>query len=252
LPFPGRPWHRGLPSSSLPSPFCACPKLCARREKRNPPPPMFSFSFPPSEVLSSFICRKFIGRQRRWPAMKIGDWLKSEVEFWRDLANSGWQGARTASDSILQDQPVGRILGRSARASWAPTVMGAGVGAEWGLDDEEVTLNVPPEQVGRLALALAAEILKGGKDAVNQLAEICEVNDVPCRIACWRPLLIPSASGSRPTAARCSPRPAMDECNCGAPKRGRRSRCRGRRSSGSSRGARRRGNAASWCGPGGP
>ena len=60
--------------------------------------------------------------------MKIGDWLKSEVEFWRDLANSGWQGARTASDSILQDQPVGRILGRSARASWAPTAMGAGAG----------------------------------------------------------------------------------------------------------------------------
>jgi hypothetical protein len=63
--------------------------------------------------------------------------------------------------------------------------MGAGVGAEWGLDDEEITLSVPPDQVGRLALALAAEILKGGRDAVNQLAEICEVNDVPCRIACW-------------------------------------------------------------------
>jgi hypothetical protein len=63
--------------------------------------------------------------------------------------------------------------------------LGAGPGAEWGLDEEEVSLSVPPEQVGRLALALAAEILKGGKDAVNQLADICERNDVPCRIACW-------------------------------------------------------------------
>jgi hypothetical protein len=65
--------------------------------------------------------------------MKIGDWLKSEVEYGRDLAGSGWQGARTARDSILQGEPVGTILGRSVRASWAPTVMGAGVGALCGL-----------------------------------------------------------------------------------------------------------------------
>lgn len=63
--------------------------------------------------------------------------------------------------------------------------LGAGAGAEWGLDEEEVSLSVPPEQVGRLALALAAEILKGGKDAVKQLAAICEANDVSCRIADW-------------------------------------------------------------------
>jgi hypothetical protein len=63
--------------------------------------------------------------------------------------------------------------------------LGAGEGAEWGLDEEEVSLSVPPEQAARLALALAAEILKGGNDALKQLAEICEANDVSCRIACW-------------------------------------------------------------------
>jgi hypothetical protein len=63
--------------------------------------------------------------------------------------------------------------------------LGAGPGAEWGLDEEEVSLSVPPDQVGRLALALAAEILKGGKDSLNRLADICDRNDVPCRIACW-------------------------------------------------------------------
>ncbi len=63
--------------------------------------------------------------------------------------------------------------------------MGAAPGAEWGLDEEEVTLSVAPEQVARLAAALAAEILRGGKDAVARLAQICETNDVPCRIACW-------------------------------------------------------------------
>jgi hypothetical protein len=63
--------------------------------------------------------------------------------------------------------------------------MGADPRAPWGLDDEEVTLSVPPDQVARLALALAAEILSGGQDAVARLARICEDHDVPCRIACW-------------------------------------------------------------------
>jgi hypothetical protein len=63
--------------------------------------------------------------------------------------------------------------------------LGAGPGAEWGLDEEELSLSVPPEQVGRLALALAAEVLKGGEDAVQRLAKICEANDVSCRIATW-------------------------------------------------------------------
>ncbi len=66
-------------------------------------------------------------------AVKFGDWLKSEVEYGRDLADSGWQGARTARDSMLQGEPVGAIFSRSARASWAPTVMGAGFGALCGL-----------------------------------------------------------------------------------------------------------------------
>jgi pyridoxine 5'-phosphate synthase PdxJ len=63
--------------------------------------------------------------------------------------------------------------------------IGAETGAGWGLDEEEVTLSVASDQVARLAAALAAEILKGGKDAVSRLAQICEMNDVPCRIACW-------------------------------------------------------------------
>jgi hypothetical protein len=65
--------------------------------------------------------------------MKIGDWLKSEMEYGRDLAGSGWQGARSAADTFLREEPVGEIFSRSARASWAPTVLGAGLGALCGL-----------------------------------------------------------------------------------------------------------------------
>jgi hypothetical protein len=63
--------------------------------------------------------------------------------------------------------------------------MGGSLEAAWGLDDDEVTVSVPPEAIGRLAVALAAELLKGGKHAVDRLAEICEAHDVPFRTTCW-------------------------------------------------------------------
>jgi hypothetical protein len=57
--------------------------------------------------------------------MKLKDWLKSEVEYGRDLADSGLAGAREA----LEGQPLGAIFSHSARASWAPTAIGAATGA---------------------------------------------------------------------------------------------------------------------------
>jgi hypothetical protein len=59
----------------------------------------------------------------------MGNWFKSEVEYGRDLAGSGWLGARTAWDTVVQTEPVSKLFSRSVRASWAPTVMGASVGA---------------------------------------------------------------------------------------------------------------------------
>jgi hypothetical protein len=61
--------------------------------------------------------------------MKIGEWLKSEVEYGRELAGSGLQGARTGAGTVLGGQSVGNLLGRSVRASWAPSVLGAGLAA---------------------------------------------------------------------------------------------------------------------------
>lgn len=63
--------------------------------------------------------------------------------------------------------------------------MGGSLEAAWGADDDEVTVSVPPEAIGRLTLALAAEFLKGGRNAVDRLAEICEAHDVSFRTACW-------------------------------------------------------------------
>jgi hypothetical protein len=105
------------------------PKVSPRARKSNFTAAKFAFAFLPSEVLSSFIRTQFVVGQTGRSVMKIGDWLKSEVEYGRDLADSGWQGARIAAGSILNGEHVGAVLSRSARASWAPTVMGAGVGA---------------------------------------------------------------------------------------------------------------------------
>ena len=63
--------------------------------------------------------------------------------------------------------------------------MGASLEAAWGADDEEVVLSVPADQAPRLALALAAELLKGGEDAVRRLGEICDAHGVAYQVAHW-------------------------------------------------------------------
>jgi hypothetical protein len=61
--------------------------------------------------------------------MSVGSWLQSEMEYGRNLADSGWQGARAAWDSAKQTEEIEQVLSRSVRAAWAPTLIGAGVGA---------------------------------------------------------------------------------------------------------------------------
>jgi hypothetical protein len=63
--------------------------------------------------------------------------------------------------------------------------MGASLEAAWGLDDAEFTVQIAPDQLARLALALVAERLAGGDDAVRALAELCEEHAVDYRLACW-------------------------------------------------------------------
>lgn len=63
--------------------------------------------------------------------------------------------------------------------------LGGGPLDPWGLDEEEVTLCVPPGQLGSLALALAAEVLGGGDDAVHRLGDICDRHGVGFQVACW-------------------------------------------------------------------
>ena len=86
-------------------------------------------------------------------------------------------GARYRRVSLVIE-PCGALVLRSHE-------MGASQQAAWGLDDDEVTLSVAADDVSRLAMALAAEMLKGGKGAVARLAERCEDYDVPYQSARW-------------------------------------------------------------------
>jgi hypothetical protein len=85
-------------------------------------------------------------------------------------------GARRRRLTLSHDGDGGLVL------AWHE--MGAAWDAPW-TDDEEVTLEVPKEQLATLALALAAELFRGRADAVRRLAAICEAHDIEHRIALW-------------------------------------------------------------------
>ena len=60
--------------------------------------------------------------------MRHEPWLKSELEYGRDLIHSAVQGARSAREHALATEPVGTMLARSARASLPWVAIGASVG----------------------------------------------------------------------------------------------------------------------------
>jgi hypothetical protein len=60
--------------------------------------------------------------------MRHEPWLKSELEYGRDLIHSAVQGARSAREHALATEPVGTMLARSARASLPWAAVGASMG----------------------------------------------------------------------------------------------------------------------------
>ena len=60
--------------------------------------------------------------------MRHEPWLKSELEYGRDLIHSAVQGARSVREHALATEPVGTMLARSARASLPWAAVGASMG----------------------------------------------------------------------------------------------------------------------------
>lgn len=61
--------------------------------------------------------------------MGIGDWVKTSVDYGRDVVTSGWQGARSGGESSLGGAPVGSLFTESLLRSWRPAAVGAYIGA---------------------------------------------------------------------------------------------------------------------------
>jgi hypothetical protein len=101
--------------------------------------------------------------------MSVGSWIASEMQYGRNLADSGWHGARAAWDSARQDQAVEGLLARSVRASFAPTAIGAGVGAFCALLMQR---RKAPSPALAMALGVAGGLLGFGAGVVWQTREL--------------------------------------------------------------------------------
>ena len=73
--------------------------------------------------------------------MSIGNWVKENIEYGRELIDSGLEGATAARRELLDDETIAAELGRAAKESWKPAALGAIVGALTAvlLDDEKPT-----------------------------------------------------------------------------------------------------------------
>jgi len=61
--------------------------------------------------------------------MKTFEWLGSNIDYGRNLVNSGVEGARSAGHTALGEAPVSSVLIAAVRHAWAPAAVGAYVGA---------------------------------------------------------------------------------------------------------------------------
>ena len=61
--------------------------------------------------------------------MSIFGWIKSNIEYGRNLVSSGLEGARTTVQTTLDGVPVAAVVVNSVRAAGMPTAVGAYIGA---------------------------------------------------------------------------------------------------------------------------
>jgi hypothetical protein len=78
----------------------------------------------------------------------------------------------------LECQGGGALVVRSLKASQTAE-------PAWGFDDEELALSIAPEDLPRLAMALASALLMARPDAVERFKSICENHEIPIHTTRW-------------------------------------------------------------------
>lgn len=61
--------------------------------------------------------------------MKIGEWVRNNVDNARDLVGSGIEGANTGWHQAAEEEPVAALLTRAAQNSWKAAAAGAIIGS---------------------------------------------------------------------------------------------------------------------------
>jgi hypothetical protein len=61
-------------------------------------------------------------------SMEFSDWLKSNVDYGKELIHSGVEGARSTRDAQLEGERVSSVLAHSAGQAWKPATVGASLG----------------------------------------------------------------------------------------------------------------------------
>jgi len=64
--------------------------------------------------------------------MKLGSWVKSNLEYGRDLAEAGLEGATTVRKASFQDEELAGEFSRAAQESMLPLLLGVCIGAAAG------------------------------------------------------------------------------------------------------------------------
>lgn len=103
---------------------------------------------------------------------KTGEWLKSNVNYGRELVGSGYEGAREGITSALGEQDVKQALTRTAQDQWKLAAVGALAGVVTGLlgRERKSPAKVVSDALVGGSIALIAGMAWSGRDTLGAAA----------------------------------------------------------------------------------
>ena len=104
--------------------------------------------------------------------MKLGAWLENNYRNTRELVESGYEGAKSARNRVLHDEPITSAVARGARNSWKAAAIGACIGTLSTCIASE-RKSVSKVLLGGLAggcIGLGSSMVWGSRDVIGAMA----------------------------------------------------------------------------------
>ena len=104
--------------------------------------------------------------------MKIGESIKSNVGYVKDLVGSGLEGAGTFRKAALEDSDVASEWSDTAHESWIPALIGVALGALGGyfIDDRRSARNAVVGGLVGGAVAIGGHLAWGSRHVTGAMA----------------------------------------------------------------------------------